>query len=149
VISPDEKAVAFERTAVDPGAADVWVRDLIRETEPRFTNAPSNRAPIWSPKGDCIASSSNRNGGVSNLYQKDASRDGKDELLLQNRVNDTPQQWPGDGRFIVYAENDPKTKYDFWVLPTEGAAPDQKPRSQTHPISAGRVQRDAWPAIAG
>ena len=35
-------------------------------------------------------------------------------------------QWSRDGRFIVYAEIDPKTKYDIWVLPMEDG-PERKP----------------------
>lgn len=31
-----------------------------------------------------------------------------------------PTQWSRDGRFIVFTEQDPKTKYDLWVLPMEG-----------------------------
>jgi Tol biopolymer transport system component len=65
--------------------------------------------------------------GPNNLYQKATSGSGQDELLLPNSVNDFPTQWSRDGRFIVYCELDPKTKYDLWVLPTEGAAADRKP----------------------
>ena len=122
-ISPDGRSVAFARGQT--GAAyDLWVRDLSRETDTRFTSAPNNRAPFWSPQGDRIVFSSNRGSGT-NLYQKAASGSGKDELLLQNTAIVTPEQWSRDGRFIVYSEQDPKSKFDLWVLPTEGAAPGQ------------------------
>ena len=39
-----------------------------------------------------------------------------------------PDQWSRDGRFIVYSENDPKTKQDLWVLPAgEGVPRDRQP----------------------
>jgi Tol biopolymer transport system component len=124
-ISPDEKSVVYRRLTGDVG--DLWVRDLSRGTETRFTsNASFNLAPVWSPKGDRIVFASNRK-GVYNLYQKATSGSGQDELLLSNSLVNAPSQWSRDGRFIVYLEVDPKTRYDLWVLPTEGAAADRKP----------------------
>ena len=124
-ISPDEKLVVFSRQTGD-GGADIWVHDLNRGTETRFTrDLSSNVAPFWSPKGDRIVFSSNRT-GVYNLYQKATSGSGLDELLLPNSVTDMPSQWSRDGRFIVYFELDPKTKRDIWVLPAEGGT-DRKP----------------------
>jgi Tol biopolymer transport system component/predicted Ser/Thr protein kinase len=125
-ISPDEKSVVFDRAS--RAVSDLWVRDLSRGTETRFTsNASSNLSPVWSPKGDRIVFASNRKGGVFNLYQKAASGSGQDELLLPNSLIDAAHQWSRDGRFIVYVEIDPKTKSDLWVLPTEGAAAERKP----------------------
>jgi len=125
-ISPDEKSVAFRR--VKGAGADLWVRDLSRGTETRFTNDPSNNGqPFWSPRGDRIVFASNRKGGVYNLYKKATSGSGQDELLLPNSFTDYATQWSRDGRFIVYFELDPKNKADLWVLPIEGAAADRKP----------------------
>jgi eukaryotic-like serine/threonine-protein kinase len=124
-ISPDEKSVLFER--VGSSGSDLWVRDLTRGNETRFTrDASGNIAPFWSPKGDRIVFGSNRT-GVFNLYQKAASGSAQDQLLLPNNVLDTPSQWSRDGRFIVYQENDPKNKEDLWVVPTEDDAGDRKP----------------------
>ncbi len=127
-ISPDEKAVVFRRLAVGSGGSDLWVRDLSRGTETRFTSDASfNFTPFWSPKGDRIVFASNRAGGNAKLYQKAASGSGQDEPLLPNSLPDRPSQWSRDGRFIVYFENDPKNKYDLWVLPTSGGTADRKP----------------------
>jgi Tol biopolymer transport system component len=124
-LSPDERSVAFRRAS--NGGTDLWVRDLNRGGEARFTNDPSaNLAPFWSPMGDRITFTSNRTGAY-NLYQKAASGSGKDELLLRNSLTDIPSQWSRDGRFIVYFQLDPKNKRDIWVLPTEGGAADRKP----------------------
>ena len=125
-ISPDEKSAAFRRAT--GGTNDLWVRDLSRGTETRLTsNASFNAAPFWSPNGDRIIFVSDRKGGVFNLYRKATSGSGQDELLLENGVLKFPTQWSRDGRFIVYFEQDPKNKYDLWVLPAEGTAADRKP----------------------
>jgi len=125
-LSPDGKSVMFARLRAS--TADLWVRDLSRGTETRFTSdASANIAPFWSPQGDRIVFESNRKGGVFNLYQKAASGSGQDELLLPNSLANGPTQWSRDGRFIVYQEMGPKNNLDLWVLPTEGAAADRKP----------------------
>ncbi len=124
-LSPDEKSLAFSRSR--GAASDVWVRDLSRGTEARFTSDQHfNLAPVWSPRGDYIVFTSNQKGAF-NLYRKAASGSGQEELWLPNSSSDVASQWSKDGRYIVYVDNDPKTKYDLWVLPVEGAAADRKP----------------------
>ena len=86
-----------------------------------------NLDPVWSPKGDHIVFNSNRS-GTFDLYQKAASGSGQDELLLSTANIKVPNQWSRDGRFIVYSELDPKTRYDIWVLPVGvGATGNRKP----------------------
>jgi Tol biopolymer transport system component len=121
-ISPDEKSVAFQRRSAS--GADLWLRNIARGVEQRFTTDPSaNGTPLWSPQGDRIVFASSRTGNF-NLYQKAASGTGQDELLLESGQNRIPSQWSRDGRFVVYSERDPKTQWDVWVLPMQG---DQKP----------------------
>jgi Tol biopolymer transport system component len=125
-ISPDEKSIVFAR--MKGAGSDLWVRDLSRGTETRFTSDPSlNLAPSWSPKGDRIvfASDRGRGTGAVNLYQKATSGSGQEEPLLPNTLREAPSQWSRDGRFIVYWEID--KGLHLWVLPTEGAASDRKP----------------------
>jgi Tol biopolymer transport system component/predicted Ser/Thr protein kinase len=119
-ISPDEKSVSFRRNSLG-GFGDLWLRDLTRQSEQRFTTETSsfNIAPFWSPKGDRMVFASTR-GGTLDLYQKVTNGTGKDELLFANGNNKEPTQWSRDGRFIVYSENDPKTGRDIWVLPMDG-----------------------------
>ncbi|HYL34858.1 MAG TPA: protein kinase [Bryobacteraceae bacterium] len=120
-ISPDEKSVMFDR--VPAGESDIWVRDLVRGAERRLTTAGAiNGMSFWSPTGDRIAFGSNRASDVFNLYRKEVSAMGPDVLLLKNGNTKIPTQWSRDGRFLVYSELDPKTKWDVWVLPMEGEA---------------------------
>ena len=130
-ISPDEKQVVFARNS---GAfRDLWLRDLSRGTETRFTSNPSlSLQPVWSPKGDRIVFGSNRKDAFFNLYSKAANGGGQDEILLQSSLSDFPDQWSRDGRFLVFYRSDPKTLRDLWVLPMAGpeaerAAADRKP----------------------
>jgi eukaryotic-like serine/threonine-protein kinase len=125
-MSPDEKSVVFTRA--NGSAYDLWLRDLARGTETRFTtDASVNSTPFWSPHGDRIVFESNRHAPVLNLFQRAASGSGQDEALLTTGNNKIPTQWSRDGQFIVYVQIDPKTKDDLWVLPMEGSAKERKP----------------------
>ena len=43
-------------------------------------------------------------------------------MLVSTANIKLPDQWTRDGRFVVYSELDPKTRWDLWVLPmTSGA----------------------------
>jgi serine/threonine protein kinase len=120
-ISPDEKAIAFRRLSAS--GSDLWLWDLSRSAEQRFTtDASFNAAPIWSPNGDRIVFASSRSGGIFNLYQKVSTGTGEDEVLLVTGNNKGSMRWSRDGRLIVYIERDPRTKLDIWVMPVEAGA---------------------------
>jgi serine/threonine protein kinase len=156
-LSPNEKSVVFMRVArtLTRSAGDLWVRDLSRGSETPLTSDSTihttNCAPFWSPEGGRIVFTSNGEGVRVNLYQRAANGIGPVEPLLPNSLNDIPSQWSRDGRFIVYTEFDPKTKWDLWVLPTEGGAADRKPvaflRSESNELF-GQLSPDShWMAF--
>jgi Tol biopolymer transport system component len=117
-ISPDGKALAFRRQT--GGTIDIWLRDLGRSVDTRLTtNGATNLDPFWSPKGDRILFNSSR-GGVFDLYEKAIDGSGQDESVVSNSNIKLPDQWTRDGRFIVYSELDPRTKWDLWALPMQG-----------------------------
>jgi Tol biopolymer transport system component len=149
-LSPDEKRVAYYR--VSGAARDVWIRDLSRGTEVRFTNnGGTNLDPNWSPSGDRIVFR-NPFKGVFNLFLKAASGSTQEELLLPNTVSDFPTQWSRDGRFIVYQENDPKNKLDLWVLPVQGTPAERKPmpflRTEFNEMEGQLSPDSRWMAFA-
>jgi Tol biopolymer transport system component len=149
-LSPDEKRVVYYR--VSGAARDLWIRDLSRGTEVRFTNnGGTNASPFWSPSGDRIVFKNNPKGPF-NLYQKAASGSIQEELLLPNTVTDNPTHWSRDGRFIVYEESDPKNKLDLWVLPVQGTAAERKPipflRTEFNEMEGQLSPDSRWMAFA-
>jgi Tol biopolymer transport system component len=117
-LSPDEKKVAVER--VEKGSGDIWLIDMDRNTETRFTFDPAfDLAPIWSPDGTQILFASVRNGPPS-LYMKPASGSSNEDLLLNKRRAGIATDWSADGKFILYREINDKSKFDLWILPLEG-----------------------------
>src|SRR4030095_8871237 len=117
-LSPDGKRAVISRNGRAPTQADLWMHDLERGTESRFTfDASDNHSPVWSPDGARVAFTSNRGGGIHNLYQKDSNGTGQDELLFKSDTYKRVNDWSRDGRFIVFSNQDPKTKSDLWALP--------------------------------
>ncbi|MGH9852169.1 MAG: hypothetical protein ACREBD_20215, partial [Blastocatellia bacterium] len=125
-LSPDEKRFIADRTDPQTNTQDLWLCDVSGGNAQRFTDSPAgDYIPVWSPDGSRIVWSSNRDGGVQNLYQKAANLAGEEMLLLKSDYPKSSTDWSRDGRFILYRQNDPKTKWDVWVLPMTG---NDKPR---------------------
>lgn len=119
--SPDEKRVALARTDARSGASDIWVVEVSRGVSSRLTlDRLEENFPIWSPDGTRIVFSSNRN-GPEDLYQKDSTGAGREELLYKSDVaHKHPLDWSRDGRFILYHTRQPRTGSDILALPLFG-----------------------------
>ncbi len=123
-ISPNAQKVAVDISDPRVGPPDVWIFDVSRGLRTRFTfDAAPDLAPVWSPDGTRIIFHSTR-GIVDNLYIKDASGSGNEELLLESPLLKIPTSWSSDGRFLFYTVLAQQTRGDIWVLPLFG---DRKP----------------------
>ncbi len=119
-LSPDEQRLVVGRRESQALTIDLYLWDLARRTETRFTFDPENDlAPVWSPDGSRIVWASSR-GGVQNLYMKAASGAGQDELLWRSASSNIPLSWSADGRFLLFSEFASQTRGDLRVLPMEG-----------------------------
>ena len=116
--------LAFNAGDARNGKLDVWVRDLARGVNSRFTfSAGNNFVPVWSPDGSRIVFTS-ENAGGSSLVEKPASGQGEEKILLKSdegRV--VASDWSRDGRYIAYSLRT-KESWDILMLPTFG---DRKP----------------------
>jgi Tol biopolymer transport system component len=120
-ISPDGKRVAGQINE-EMGLGDLWLLDLDRNIESRFTFQAASRVnPLWSPDGSRIVFASNQEGGVWQIFEKRSDGTGPEERILKTDRQDVPTDWSADGRFLVYEERDPRTsKRDLWLLPMTG-----------------------------
>jgi Tol biopolymer transport system component len=122
-VSPDGRRVAAERRDPQTANHDIWLFDVARKASARFTFHPAvDFLPVWSPDGRRIAFCSNRDGAY-NLYQRDASAAGEEELLLKTPWDKFPASWSPDGRRLLYSELDPKTGSDLLVLDLDRRQP--------------------------
>jgi len=118
VFSPDGQLIAVSRQ--DQGR-DIWIVNTGGGMVSRFTMDPGvEDHAVWSPDGTRIVFSSDREGGVRNLYEKRSDGAGQEALLLKSDHSKTPLGWSPDGRNIVYEDRAPETGSDLWFLPMLG-----------------------------
>jgi serine/threonine protein kinase/Tol biopolymer transport system component len=128
-LSPDESRVIFRRVDPQTNNEDIWVLDVARNVQTRFTFEPAvDDDPLWSPDGSTIIYDSDPE-GVRNIYRKTSTGAGSPELILKSSLDKTPLDWSRDGKFVVYQVDDPVTKADLWILPLSG---DKKPFPYLH-----------------
>jgi len=99
--------------------SDLWLFDLATGGRSRFTFDPAaDFEAVWSPDSSRIVFASNRGGSLA-LWSQNLSG-GSAELMLRTQNSIRPLSWSPDGRFILYASLDPRTRFDVWMLPTFG-----------------------------
>jgi serine/threonine protein kinase len=109
-LSPDERHVAVTREG------EVWVYELASGIGSRLT-FNGGGIPIWSPDSARIVFASGSGDGTWKLYQKLSTGAGDEELLLKTASYEIwPVGWSRDGRFLLYGETGPKTRWDLCVL---------------------------------
>jgi serine/threonine protein kinase/Tol biopolymer transport system component len=146
-LSPDETRIATSRPDRQSGTPDIWLHDLARGADQRFTLDPANDFfPIWSPDASRLAWVSTRD-GASSLYSKPASGGAsQDELLYRSGHQKNPSDWAdsaGVGNFILFQDNDPKTKWDLWALPLGGERKPVPLVQSAFNETSGRLSPDA------
>ena len=118
-ISPDGRRLAVQR-AMD-GNTDIWLVDIERGSSLRFTSDPqADIAPVWSPRGDRIAYTSQLD-GVFELFEKPLN-DPSPRLLLRTRHPKQTTDWSRDGRYLVYRSvaSSPSVDMDIGAVALDG-----------------------------
>jgi Tol biopolymer transport system component len=99
---------------------DLWVYELERETLSRLTfDEEADFVPVWTPDGQRVAFSSNRDGGTWNLYWKRADGTGDAERLTESGDLQLPWSWSPGGKVLAFFERSAETRWDLWTLPME------------------------------
>ena len=114
-LSPDDRTVAVQRQRVQ-SVAEIWLMDIPRSAWARLTFDQANESyPMWSSDGTRVVFSSSRK-GVSDLYWTSANGAGGEAPLRETPNSKYPQDWSRDGRWLLYAETDPGTGSDLWLM---------------------------------
>ena len=125
-LSPDETRVALSRYE-NFTTGDLWMLELKRGVLSRFTFQEGNEmGAVWSPDGRRVAFTHWLN-EPPDLYQKDASGSGNEQLLLKSEGIDFPMDWSRDGKFLLYCKTPAVGGSGrLWILPLP-AGSDKKP----------------------
>ncbi|MGE5278242.1 MAG: protein kinase domain-containing protein [Acidobacteriota bacterium] len=114
--SPSRDRLAFDLADPRSGKTDIWVRDLARGVNSRFTFGGNDAfGPKWSPDGRWIAYA------VGNdLFVKSADGRGEEKPLVKSEESKVLCDWSRDGRSIVYMSRGKETGWDIWTAPASG-----------------------------
>jgi Tol biopolymer transport system component len=124
-ISPDGRRVAVGVADNKAGSTHLWIDDVGGQPPQRFTYSAGNEfAAVWSPDGGKIVFAHDPGNGTVRLRLKKVGDTGNGEDLIAPTFFQIPHDWSRDGRFLVYTDEDPKTRNDIWILPIDG---DRKP----------------------
>ena len=120
--SPSGDRIAFDLIDPRTGKSDIWIRDVARGVNSRFTFSPEvTFNAVWSPDGRRIVFSL---GNGWDLYEKPADGEGQEKLLLHTDEQKVPLDFSRDGRYLTFQSRGKDTGWDVWVLPLFG---DGKP----------------------
>ena len=100
---------------------DVWIHDVARGSKSRFASHPTDQdRPIWTPHGDHITFTSNRNGNPDIFIQQVGSSAGP-RALVATPDGDYPYDWSADGKYLLFTRCGTGS-CDIWYLLSK---PDQ------------------------
>jgi serine/threonine protein kinase/Tol biopolymer transport system component len=124
-ISPAGDAIAYERFDGQRGVYAVWIHDLNRGTDARFTVNPKNNSyPVWSPDGASLAFASDRD-GTPKIFTKSVAGVGEDVSLHDVTLATRPDVWSRDFIIETVIHSDTpfivdQTNRDIWIVPLKG-----------------------------
>jgi len=118
-VSPDGTRIALGVVDVKP---DIWLWDLARATLTRLTLGPFAHAfPVWRPDGRELVFSSDRAGGVPNLFRQAADGTGTIERLTESPYNQSATAYAPDSTRLVFTELSPNSGQDVMALRLDGS----------------------------
>ena len=125
-LSPDGTQIAVAQRNRQASQYDISLIDWARDFSRRLTFDPAlspNGNVVWSPDGKRVAFASQR-AGNRDIYERNVNGVGTDTPLLATPVDEWPEDWSEDGRYLAYGRNTTQANGGLFALPLFG---DRKP----------------------
>lgn len=106
-LSPDGTQIAVAQGNRQGSQFDIWLVDWARNLSRRLTFDPAltpNGNVVWSSDGSRVAFASQR-AGNRDIFQKNVNGVGTETPLLATPVDEWPEDWSEDGRYLAYGRN--------------------------------------------
>ncbi|MDE3135074.1 MAG: serine/threonine-protein kinase, partial [Acidobacteriota bacterium] len=121
-LSPDGRQVAYDSDDFKTNNVDVWISDLARDSNSRFTFDPSEEAvPTWSRDGSTIA----YRGGSSQQVHLKKANGLEPARSLARRASEAddilPNSWSLDDKEILCTYEPGKGSYYLVLAPADGS----------------------------
>ena len=114
-LSPDGTKIAVH--VDDPEHQDVWIYDLVRDTQMRLTFDPAIEIfPIWTPDGQRVAFGSRE----APLSWKAADGTSEVVTLVESPTVQFPQAFSPDGTALVFEDRSSPARRNLGILSLEG-----------------------------
>ncbi len=140
-LSPDGKRLAFSLGR--PGStADVWVKDLDRDTPSRLTFLPGfNYYPVWTPDGKNIVFSTDQG-----LYWIRADGAGAAQRLTSSKFVEYPTSISPDGKRLAFYTNGISESFDLFTAQIGGDS--IHPKLEKPELFLGTPFAEVYPAFS-
>ncbi len=121
-LSPDGRTLLV-RKAATPNCT-LWLHDLERGAETRFTFEGDAHDALWHPDGRRIYFSLENENGVRQVSMRRIDEDGPAHLLHPptNEI-EVPRAISLDGTMLAVSRTNPETGGDIWIYPLVGGEP--------------------------
>jgi Tol biopolymer transport system component len=121
-VSPDGKFVIAERT-ISPSESSLWLIDVATGGASQFSSGPGrNGSPVWSPDSSKIVFASDRDGAADFYLKAVGSTSPEQPIYRSPSLFKYPNSWSPDGKWIVFAQVDPVTTQNIYLLPADGSS---------------------------
>jgi serine/threonine protein kinase/Tol biopolymer transport system component len=143
-ISPDGKKVAFVRGDGGSAREDIWIHDLERKQESRFTFEPGNYFSLsWSRDGSRLVFGASTQ-SVGGVHLKPLRGSMKPQALVDNNFWKIPGNLSPDGRRVVYSQQSGDAAEDLWILDLSTKKSEMFLRTRFSEMSASFSPDGRW-----
>ncbi|MCI0607297.1 protein kinase [bacterium] len=124
-LSPDDLRAAVSSFDPNKGASDIWLIDLERNVESKFTFGELDAAyPVWSPDGSKLlyaAYGKDPTGMKSKFSLKPTDGNAQPESIYETKNLAYTDDWSPDGRYVIFSESTAGGEMDLYYIDLEHA----------------------------